>query len=55
MLVKTRLRIRTTIRNAHNNELIVDINKKRHPYFSKNKDLRDLITGHQKIFKNPIS
>ena len=49
------LRIRTTSRNAHNNSLIVEIDKKMHPGLSKTKHLRDLVPGHQEIFKNPIS
>ena len=33
----------------------VDINKRKFPYFSQIRDLRELITGHQEIFKNPTN
>lgn len=48
------IRVRTTTRDEHNNDLFVDIDEKKFPWLSKVRDLKELIEGHQEIFGNPV-
>lgn len=53
---KQGIRIRTTTKEAHDNFLILDINKRKFPYLSRCNDLRKLgLLGIEEILGNPTT